>query len=231
MSEYRHEYKYLCSRQQIEYVKNRIEPLMEFDPHATSQGYTVRSLYLDDYYNQFYLDNIDGVDPREKIRIRIYNGDDTIIKLEIKQKVRTKTRKLSCKISKEICSAIIEGASIDIQAIDSAVWRKFFLQYETRLLKPAVIVEYDRIPYIHRDGNVRVTMDMNIRSSNDFCSFLDKQIAVRPIMPINMHLMEVKFDEYIPDVIYNEIEMEYLRQTTFSKYFLCRKYNQGGVLL
>lgn len=231
MNKYRHEYKYLCSRQQLELVKNRIEPLMENDVYATEQGYTVRSLYLDDYYNQYYKDNLEGVDPREKIRIRIYNGNTDIIRLEIKKKERTKTHKISCPISKEMCMDIIEGRRIDIQNVDSEVFRKFYLLSETRLLKPAVIVEYDRIPYVCRDGNVRVTLDMNIRSSNEYMDFLEKDIIARPIMPSNMHLLEVKYDEYIPDVIYKQIEMEHLKQTTFSKYFLCRKYNQGGTIL
>lgn len=230
MSEYRHEYKYLCSRQQIEYVKNRVEPFMEFDPHAGAGGYTVRSLYLDDYHNQCYLDNQDGVDPREKIRIRIYNGKTDMIRLEVKQKKSGKTKKLSCPLSEELCRDIIEGKILDIRAVDSPVYRKFYLQYTMRMLRPAVIVEYDRIPYIYRDGNVRVTMDMNIRSGSNVREFLDERITTRPILPVNTHLMEVKFDEYLPDVIYEEATLKDLKQTTFSKYYLCRKYNQRGKL-
>ena len=231
MSEFRHEYKYVCSKQHIEYVKNNISPLMDMDPNADAGGYEVRSLYLDDYHNSFWNENLAGTDPREKIRIRIYNGDTSIIRLEIKQKRREKTKKLSCVISEEVCRAIIEGRKFDIKAVDSDVFRKFYVQYETRLLKPAVIVEYDRIPYVYRDGNVRVTFDMNMRSSNEFNCFLDKSILSRPIMPINKHLIEVKFDEYLPDPIYQGIETESLKRSTFSKYFLCRKYNQGGIIL
>ena len=173
MSEFRHEHKYVCSRQQIEYVKNKISPLMKMDPNADTGGYEVRSLYLDDYHNSFYEENLAGTDPREKIRIRIYNGDTSIIRLEIKQKKREKTRKLSCVISEDVCKAIIEGRKLDINEIDSAVFRKFYIQYETRLLRPAVIVEYDRIPYVYRDGNVRVTFDIKISASYELDKFLD----------------------------------------------------------
>ena len=99
------------------------------------------------------------------------------------------------------------------------------------LLQPKVIVEYDRVPYVYPDGNVRVTFDLQIRSSDRIESFLDKEIATRLIMPTNQHLLEVKFDEYIPDFIYHAIQTERLQQTTFSKYYMCRKYGMGGIVL
>ena len=98
----------------------------------------------------------------------------------------------------------------------------------TKMLRPKVIVEYDRVPYVYADGNVRVTLDKNIRSSNQCSSFLEEDIFFRPIMENNKHLLEVKFDEYLPDFINQLVENEKIKQTTFSKYFLCRKYSLGG---
>lgn len=46
----------------------------------------------------------------------------------------------------------------------------------TRLLPPKVIVEYDRVPYIYPQGNVRITLDENIRSSSRVELFLEDQI-------------------------------------------------------
>ena len=105
------------------------------------------------------------------------------------------------------------------------------MQQSTRLLQPKVIVEYDRVPFVYPDGNVRVTLDLQIRSSDRIESFLDKEIASRAIMPTNRHLLEVKFDEYIPDFIYQAVQAQNLQQTTFSKYYLCRKYGMGGIVL
>ena len=109
------------------------------------------------------------------------------------------------------------------------VFRKFCLKYQSELYRPKVIVEYDREPYICRNGNVRVTFDTNIRSSNCVDDFFEKKIFARPVMPSGYHLMEVKYDEFLPDYIYNGLQMENLQQATFSKYYLCRKYNIGGV--
>ena len=103
----------------------------------------------------------------------------------------------------------------------------------TRLLRPVVIVEYDRIPYIYANGNVRVTFDANLSASPWVGGFLSPDVPKRPVLPVGQLLMEVKFDEYLPDFIYRALNLGQLQQTTFSKYYLCRKYNlrkPGGIL-
>ena len=102
--------------------------------------------------------------------------------------------------------------------------RKMKLQMDTRLLRPVVIVDYERIPYVYQNGNVRVTFDMNMSSSADLFRFWDENLPKRPVMPPGMHLMEVKFDEYLPDFIYRGLNLGTLSQTAYSKYYICRKY-------
>lgn len=229
MNEYRHEYKYQCAMQKLLQIRNQVEPIMQTDSHAGQDGiYTIRSLYFDDYDNRCLYENVNGTDSREKFRIRIYNGNASFIKLELKKKEHGKTKKLSCHLNEELCKMAMNGEILPIDAIDSAVYRKFCIQQSVRILQPKVIVEYDRAPFIYTDGNVRVTFDLYIRSSNQIESFLDKEIMTRLIMPDNQHILEVKFDEYIPDFIYRAVQAEKLQQTTFSKYYMCRKYGMGG---
>ena len=95
-------------------------------------------------------------------------------------------------------------------------------------LKPKVIVEYDRIPYVERLGNVRVTLDQNISSSGDLDGFFREHIRKRPILPAGQHILEVKYDEFLPDAIRCNLQLQNLRQTSFSKYYLCRKYGRSG---
>jgi hypothetical protein len=104
------------------------------------------------------------------------------------------------------------------------LFRKFTLEMMVHRMHPVVIVEYDRIPYIYRNGNVRITLDTNISSSQKLTGFLDEIIPKRPVMPTGMHLLEVKYDEYLPDFIYQALQLENLRQTAYSKYCLCRQY-------
>ena len=91
-------------------------------------------------------------------------------------------------------------------------------------MRPAVIVEYDRIPYVCRDGNVRITLDTNVASSRAVECFLDETIPKRPVMPTGQHLLEVKYDEFLPDAIYRSLQLHGLTQTAYSKYYICRKY-------
>ena len=95
-----------------------------------------------------------------------------------------------------------------------------------RLMKPAIIVAYDRVPYIYRldDANVRVTFDKNITSVSDVSTFLDEKVYGRGVMPVGQALMEVKFDSFLPDEVYRLLQLDGLSASTFSKYYLCRKF-------
>lgn len=229
MSECRHEYKYICSKQQLALIGNNLKGLMDYDENVgEDKQYVIRSLYFDDYRDSCLYDNINGNDPREKFRVRVYNRDTSYIRLELKKKEKGKTKKDFCRIDEGICKRMMLGMPLEMGAVDSDVYRKFCLWQNTRLLRPKVIVEYDRVPYIYRDGNVRVTFDTNIRSGQQTAAFLDNSIATRPVMPLNQHILEVKFDELLPDFIYSAMQIEGLRQTTYSKYYMCRKYSIAG---
>ena len=106
--------------------------------------------------------------------------------------------------------------------------KRLYILQETRGMKPKVIVEYDRIPYTYKDGNVRVTLDLDVRASTEIDRFLDTKIDCRPIMPMGKNLLEIKYDNFLPDHIYQNVGLNGLRQITFSKYYLCRKF--GGLL-
>ena len=110
------------------------------------------------------------------------------------------------------------------------VLQKLNLLMRVRLFRPKVIVEYDRTPFVEKLGNTRITLDRNIRSSDAVSLFLEKKIPARPIMPAGKQILEVKYDEYLPDYLYRNLMLSHLRQTAFSKYYLCRKYSLTGAL-
>lgn len=223
---FRHEFKYICSYGQLRMLQVRLTGLISPDPHAGKDGvYNIRSLYFDDYYDRCLKENEAGTDPREKFRIRIYNHKSDRISLELKRKVRGKTQKLSCPLTEEQCRTLMAGELPLTDKDTPAVLRKLCLLMQTSLMRPKVIVEYDRVPYVYPQGNVRITLDENIRASGRTELFLEDQIPLRPIMPAGQHILEVKYDEYLPDFIYRAVQLENLRQTAFSKYYLCRKYN------
>ena len=228
--EYRNELKYVVSSRQIAILRNRIRPLMALDAHTGTKGkYTIRSVYFDDYRNICYLENADGTSPRERFRIRIYNADEKVIRLELKRKEGGKTHKDSCFLTFEQCQAFLTGEGMPCEDGYPPILQKFILKYRAERYRPKVIVEYEREPYVYKAGNVRVTFDTDIRSSNRVEAFFEKDLFARPVMPTGSHLMEVKYDEFLPDIIYNSLQADGLSQETFSKYYLCRRYNIGGV--
>lgn len=223
---WRHELKFVCSMQQLAIIENRIKPLLKPDPHVSPTGsYHISSVYFDDEWDSCYFENEDGTDPREKFRIRIYDGSDRRITLELKQKMRGMTRKKSCRLTRQQCDAILDGEILPIQEDTPALLQKFITQQRERRLRAKVIVEYDRVPYIFRLGNVRITLDKNISSSAETTKFLTGGYRKRTIMPVGRHVLEVKYDDFLPDFVRQLLALETLKRTSFSKYYLCRKYS------
>ena len=133
--------------------------------------------------------------------------------------------KTSCPLSREETESLIHGIPLTDIAGRPPLLHKFMTLMTQRMMRPVSIVEYQREPFIYPAGNVRVTFDTTIVSSTDFNHSFDIQLIRRPIMPVGFHLMEVKYDEYLPDFIYNILQMDGLERTAFSKYYLSRKYS------
>lgn len=224
---YRHEYKYPINKSQMVLEEMKISAVAYKDKNVGENGYyNIRSLYFDDYYNSCYMDNMNGTDNREKYRIRIYNHCAKNIKLEMKKKVRGKTQKLSCAITEKQCRCLMEGMIPDDISPNQQVLHKLAYLMATRFMHPVIIVDYDRVPYVYRieDANVRVTFDMNLTSSENIADFLDERIDGRSVFATDELLMEVKYDDFLPDEINSLLQLEGLRAGTFSKYYLCRKF-------
>ena len=225
--QYRHEFKYLVSAAQIPLLRSRISGFMSPDPHTGSAGtYEIRSLYFDDYHSRCFYDNENGTDPREKFRIRIYNASASRVTLECKRKEHGMTLKTSCPLTADQAQSLMRDLPLPAAEPVSPLLRKLDLLRQTELMRPVVTVNYVREPFIYVDGNVRVTFDTDISSAPpDPDRFFASDLPVRPVLPLGCHLMEVKYDGFLPDFIYRGLNLGQLRQTSFSKYYLCRKYS------
>lgn len=229
---YRHEYKYVSPEYILQYLESRVASVLQKDSHVGKNGaYNIRSIYFDDAANTCYFENENGTDPREKFRIRIYNGSKEHISLELKQKERGKCHKMAAPLPYEVCMAIMRGEIPLARNDDSFLFKKLVAQMQGRALRPVVIVEYERVPFIWQQGNVRVTFDRNIRSSDAIMRFFDEAIPSRPVMSAGTNMLEVKFDEFLPDFIYELLQTERLQQTAFSKYEVCRRFSMAGTMI
>jgi len=224
---FRHEYKYVISSAELQMLRNRLNHMLSIDSHAGAGGfYHIRSLYFDDYHNSCYYENENGTDPREKFRIRIYNHSLDRIVLECKRKERGKTLKTSCPLTIEQTQMLIHGKILPSIGEQPPLLRKLTMKMMTQGFHPVVIVEYDRIPYVYKNGNVRITLDTNLFASDAVHGFLHPKIIKWPVMPVGQQLLEVKYDAYLPDFVYQNLQLQNLRQTAFSKYYVCRKYTK-----
>lgn len=222
--EYRHELKFQVSDIELEIIRYRLLPLMQADYHHSKGTYRVRSLYFDDLRNSCMQENEDGIDNRKKYRIRTYSGSDNIIKLEKKIKYRGMTKKESAEISQEDCLEYMHGRAVPINRNQASLEKEIFAEIKTRGMKPVSIVEYERTAFIEPRGNVRVTFDRNISGSEQIMGFLDETINLVPLLPKGQHILEVKYDELLPEYIVKMLEVGTLQRTSFSKYYYSRNY-------
>lgn len=229
IGKYRHEYKYICNKAQNVVLKARAAGIMKVDRHAVTTGcYRVRSLYFDSLQDSCYYENEAGIGVREKYRIRMYDGDSSYIVLEKKSKNRQMCLKQGCRIDEAVCRQLMNGSMVRLKPDMPEALRCLLGEMQRKCMRPAVIVEYLRFPFVEQNGNVRVTFDENICSSNDIKRFLEPEIAVRPILQMGMGILEMKWDEFFPDYIKQHMQMDTLQWCSFSKYHLCRKYNMYG---
>ena len=220
---YRVENKYLITEGQIAILKQRLQLCMSFDSHMNGDSYYIKSLYFDDMSDSCLYENEDGVDHREKFRIRTYNNCSNYIKLEQKSKLHGYTNKLSQEISMDDCKCFMKGNSFELNSDAGFLKKKFFCQMQTRLLKPVHIVAYERTAFVESLGNVRITFDQNICGTDDISTFFDEVIPGVPVLPMRQHILEVKYDEFIPDYLKNIIDMGFLQKSSYSKYYYARK--------
>lgn len=223
---FRHEFKYLCTDAQLSILESRLKDILSKDKHVGPNGiYRIKSLYFDDIYDRCYYENEDGVTPREKFRIRIYENSTERITLECKRKEQDKIHKTSCPLTMEQFEYLAYGkGSVSFESLPPLAKKLQILRSTTGMI-PKVIVAYERTPYVYKNGNVRITFDRNITSSGQVDAFFKEDVRKRPILPAGMQLLEVKYDEYLPDHIFHALILDNMQRTNFSKYYLCRKYS------
>lgn len=226
----RYENKYLISVSQARRLRLILDTICFRDENTNGQGqYNIRSLYLDDYWGSAYNDNEIGVDQRSKYRIRIYDSSEHYISLERKIKIGGKIGKDRAPVSKEFFEAVREGELQNLEyPCENPIINRFLTECQMKYLRPAVIVDYVREPYVYPEGDVRITFDMDIGFSNDFGAFFDKKLFLQPILAPGMMLLEVKYTGFLPEFIHRQLQSFHLQQCTFSKYYLCKKYERMG---
>lgn len=217
MNNFRKELKYIISENDFYILNHNLNNLVKKDSNCEGDFYTITSIYFDDYNKTSYNQVKNGISERWKYRIRFYNYDSSYIKLEKKHKINGLTNKTSVRITKEELSDILNN-KIKISKDNNKLLNEFIIKIKTNYLKPIICIEYDRIPFIYKVGNVRITLDYNIRYTNKFDGLFDKE---KKVYYLNEKILEVKYNELIPDFIRFRLELNHLNQTSYSKFNNC----------
>ena len=198
----RHELKYFIHPAEVEALRNRLRPVLKLDSHCRGgRPYAIRSLYFDDIDDSAYYDKVDGVMHRDKYRIRIYNYSDQEIFLERKRKLGDLIQKSSAMITRRLCEQLIQGDPRGLYRAGNPLLQDMYVQMRTKLLRPSVIVDYEREAYLHPAENVRITFDLKLRSGLASSDLFNPAVATVCPHDRNVEILEVKFDNYLPDHI------------------------------
>ncbi len=220
---YRHEWKHEINYADMLTLRARLSAVMKRDEHVVNGIYHIRSLYFDNLYDKALREKIDGVNIREKFRIRFYNGDTSFIVLEKKSKINGLCAKESCRITEEEAQKIVDGDFLWMNTSEKPLCMELYSKMLSQGLKPKTIVDYTREPFVFAPGNVRATLDYDIRTGMFRTDFLNPGTLTLPAgeSPI---ILEVKWDEYLPDIIKDAVLIPGRQATAFSKYEQCRIY-------
>ena len=223
-AQYRHEYKHAINLADYHSLRRRLLAVARMDAYAGQDGrYRVRSLYFDNDDDLALREKLYGLPNREKYRIRLYNGDERVIRLEKKSKVNGLCLKQSAALTRAQAERILRGDMALLADSGDAVLAEFYAKARYKRLKPRTIVDYDREAYVFPQGNVRVTFDSNVRTGLYATDLFGEGAALRA-QEAGLLLLEVKYDSFLPDIMRDVIQTNTRHTEAFSKYAACRMY-------
>lgn len=223
MSKPRHEIKIFINYADYIILKSKLKHYALLDKNARESGsYKIRSLYFDNFNDKALMEKIHGYNNREKFRIRFYNFNSSFIKLEKKCKSNGLCYKTSAMLTKEETLKIVNGDLDFLLEKNLDLFTDFYHKLKTEFLKPKTIVDYTREAYILKAGNVRITIDSDVRSGLYSYDLFNKDLPTAPMILENPIILEVKYDNFLPEIIRDLIQLNNRSQTAASKYAACR---------
>ena len=218
----RHEWKHIISPSDKAQIVAKLSVMCAPDPNYGANSYHIRSLYFDNCYDKALSERLTGLECREKFRIRYYNFDDSYIVLEKKSKFNQLCGKNSTRISRQEVESLLRGDFEWLLHKDSVLCHELYAKMRGQLLRPRVIVDYTRRAFVYKPGNTRITIDDNVRTGLESLDFFNPNLTTIPADITHPIILEVKYDQYLPDNIRRVIQLDNRRTTNFSKYAACR---------
>ena len=225
----RHELKHRINLREDLVLSQRLRKLFAHDKNAGPGGtYRVTSLYFDTPYDSALREKIDGVNRREKFRLRYYGMDTSFIRLEKKYKVNGLCGKHSARMTQEQVKELLSGSSEFLLDSDEPLFIELYSKIKGKGLRPKAIVRYDREAFLYAPGNVRITLDItldrDIRTGIGNVDFLNPAIFYMRAMEPGT-VLEVKYDAFLPELVRMAVQVPGRQAAACSKYALSRRFD------
>lgn len=222
---FRHEYKYYINLPDYYGLVSRLRCLMKPDQFADQNGrYYIRSLYFDNEEDRKLMEKQEGAARREKFRFRFYNQSFEQVKLEKKTKINGLCNKQSVVLTKEACEKILKGETEWMLRSKERLLAELYAKMTVQRLWPKTVSSYWREALVYEPGNVRITIDSQMRTGIHTRDFFSPVIQDVEFYGTQMLLLEVKYDEFFPEAVRMLLQTGSLQRTSFSKYEGSRIY-------
>jgi hypothetical protein len=223
---YRHELKYYINYNEYEILRKKLGAVLKQDKYSINEeGYHIRSLYFDNLFDNDLYEKNNGILKRKKLRIRIYNKSDKVIKLERKYRYGEYICKESVSLTKEEYQKILGFDYEFLREKEGHLYRDFYLYLRSEKLSPKVIVDYTREAYAASESDVRITFDKELSCATNSIDIFNSNLVTGEVLKFPLLIMEVKFNEYIPTYIHKLINLDSHNRSAISKYVICREHS------
>ena len=220
---FRHEWKHEITASDLAALRARLRVLMLPDSHGVNGQYRIRSLYFDTPADKALWEKRNGADPREKFRLRYYDGDLAVIRLAKKIRCNGLGCKAGAPLSPREAQSTVDGSCSWMAGCGRPLVLELYHKMAVQGLRPRTIVDYTREAFVYAPGNVRVTLDHHLRTGLQCVDFLNPDCVTVPAGDAP-DVLEVKWDVFLPDLIRDAVQLEGRRTAPFSKYAACRLY-------
>lgn len=221
----RHELKYYINNGEYLYLSRLLDVLMSRDPNGDEYNeYHIRSLYFDTRNNDALREKVDGVGMRSKYRLRIYNFNERLIRLECKRKHGDYISKQSLAIPRALAEQLMSGDPTGLEQTDQPLLHEMFREITLRGLHPVVIVDYVREAYTHPAEDVRITFDKQLRTGLHGLNLFDRFLPTFPPLDDPAMILEVKYNQTLPSHLRDVLNGVTGLRSAISKYVICRRF-------
>ena len=221
----RHELKYGISNSGYHHLYRKLSHILQPDSHSVpGNGYFVRSLYFDSHDDECLCQKQSGNIFRQKYRMRIYDTKTDTVKFEIKNKANNQIYKETASISKDTALQVIDGNYQVLLKYHNPILNKIYKKFTVKHYSPRVIVDYLRDAFVFPFFNVRITFDKNLHSNNTDFDIFSENLHMMPVILEGTHILEVKFEDVLPEHIKLGLQIDNAERMAISKYTLGRRF-------